>query len=136
MAPSPRTSSARHQYSGPFCLPIRPAHLESESIVEGFHENDIRVSLRDVPVSLVSDEPIGHRFRGFEVHDISLIHVQPEPLFSRAYEVAGLARRSKKPYTIGYWYWEFDEIPNSWNRAAADCDEIWTATSFVCRRSA
>ena len=105
--------------------------ISTESLVAGLRENGISTSLRDVPVSLASDDPIGHRFKGFEVYDTTLIHVQPEPLFGRAYDAARLARRKTPPYTIGYWYWEFDEVPASWNGAALDCDEIWTATNFI-----
>lgn len=105
--------------------------ISTESLVEGLRENGYATSLRDVPVSLESDDPIGHRFKGFEVYDTTLIHVQPEPLFGQVYEAARLARREKPPYTIGYWYWEFDEVPASWSRAALDCDEIWAATNFI-----
>ena len=105
--------------------------ISAESLVEGLRANDVPVSLRDVPVSFGTDEPIGHRFAGFEIYGTTLIHVQPEPLFEDLYERSALLPRDERTYRIGYWYWEFDEIPASWNWAALQCDEIWTATEFV-----
>ena len=105
--------------------------ISTESLVEGLRENGVSTSLRDVPVSLASDDPIGHRYKGFEIYDTTLIHVQPEPLFERVYEAARLAPRQRAPYKIAYWYWEFDEVPTSWNGSALECDEIWTATNFI-----
>jgi glycosyltransferase involved in cell wall biosynthesis len=74
---------------------------------------------------------VGHRFIDCEIYDTTIIHVQPEPLFSSAYERAGLRPRPERTYRIGYWYWELGSIPSSWNSAAFDCDELWTATEFV-----
>ncbi|MCJ2006812.1 glycosyltransferase [Methylobacterium sp. J-092] len=105
--------------------------ISTESLVEGLRENNIVVSARDVPVSISTDDPLGFRFQGHEIYDTTLIHVQPEPLFDVVFERAGLRARSNKTYRIGYWYWEFDEIPASWNRAALQCDEIWAATHFI-----
>lgn len=105
--------------------------ISTESIVEGLRANDVAYSLRNVPVALSTDDPIGHHFSGMEVHDTTLIHIQPEPLFTQAYQRGGLNPRTDGVYRIGYWYWEFDEIPSSWNRAAFECDELWTATDFI-----
>ncbi|KQP75492.1 hypothetical protein ASF41_15665 [Methylobacterium sp. Leaf111] len=105
--------------------------ISTESLVEGLRENAVAVSARDVPVSVTTDDPIGHRFQGFEIYDTTLIHVQPEPLFDDVHERAGLWLYDEGIYRIGYWYWEFDEVPASWNRAALSCDELWTATQFI-----
>lgn len=105
--------------------------ISTESIVEGLLAADVPVSLRNVPVSASTDEPIGHRFTGIEVFDTTLIHVQPQPLFNVAYPRSGLLPRPARTYRIGYWYWEFDDLPSDWNQAALDCDEIWTATTFI-----
>ena len=105
--------------------------ISAESIVESLRINDVEASLRNVPVRRETDNPIGHLFTGCEVYDTTIIHVQPEPFFSTAYERAGLRPRPCQTYRIGYWYWESGEIPASWNRAAFDCDELWTATEFI-----
>ena len=106
----------------------------SESIAKGLALNGVACSLRDVPVSLPTDQAIGHRFQGLEVHDTTIIHVQPEPLFLRAFPLAGLRPRKEATYRIGYWYGEFDEIPASWDRMALQCDELWAPTEFVASR--
>ncbi|WP_375408802.1 glycosyltransferase [uncultured Methylobacterium sp.] len=105
--------------------------ISTESIVEGLRANDVAVSLRDVPVALTTDDAVGHTFNGCEVYGTTMIHVQPEPFFDQAYERSGLLPRTDRTYRIGYWYWEFDDVPSSWNRAALACDEIWTATEFI-----
>lgn len=105
--------------------------ISTESIVEGLRANGIGLSLRNVPVSASTDDPIGHNFTDREVYDITLIHVQPEPLFNTVYEISGLLPREIRTYRIGYWYWEFDEVPDSWNWPALECDELWTATEFI-----
>jgi GT2 family glycosyltransferase/glycosyltransferase involved in cell wall biosynthesis len=105
--------------------------ISAESLAEGLRQNEFNLSLRDVPVSLATDEPIRHRFQGVEIYDTTLIHVQPEPLFDVAYESSGLHPRAARTYRIGFWYWEFGEIPESWDRAALACDELWAATRFV-----
>ena len=105
--------------------------ISAESMVEGLRANGLALSVRDVPVSFATDDPISHRFLGPEIFDTTIIHVQPQPLFSDAYGRAGLRPRSPRTYRIGYWYWELDDIPSDWNRAAFECDEIWTATEFI-----
>src|SRR5262249_8911953 len=66
-----------------------------------------------------------------ELYEATLIHVQPEPFFSTAYELSGLHPRHPRTHRIGYWYWEMDKIPESWGTAALQIDELWAATNFV-----
>ncbi|HEX2533384.1 MAG TPA: glycosyltransferase, partial [Chitinophagaceae bacterium] len=105
--------------------------VSTESIVEGLRANDIALSLRNVPTSFTSDDPVWHRFVGIESFDTTIIHVQPRPFFENAYSLSGLRPRSSRTYRIGYWYWELDDVPPDWNRAAFDCDEFWVATEFI-----
>ena len=102
-----------------------------EHIIEGLSRQGVATALRDVPVLRTGEEAFTHDFRDMEVYDTTLIHVQPEPLFDRAYDLAGLLPRKPRTYRIGYWYWEFDEVPATWNRVALECDEFWTATEFI-----
>jgi glycosyltransferase involved in cell wall biosynthesis len=102
-----------------------------QSIIAGLHLNGIETALRDVPVNLATDEPIHHKFADLEFFDKTIIHVQPDPFFNVVMARSGLYERSPRTYRIGYWYWEFDTIPASWDHAAARCDEIWAATEFV-----
>jgi glycosyltransferase involved in cell wall biosynthesis len=59
--------------------------------------------------------------------------VQPEPFFDKAYSRSDLFERSPRTYRIGYWYWEFDVIPDSWLPHVEEIDEVWAATEFVAR---
>ncbi|MDR7039989.1 glycosyltransferase involved in cell wall biosynthesis [Methylobacterium sp. BE186] len=102
-----------------------------ENIVRGLSGRGIALSLRDVPVAITMDEPSSPRLIGVETYDITLIHIQPEPFFAQVYSRACLSPREPRTYRIGYWYWELDEVPSSWNEAALGCDELWTATEYI-----
>jgi len=114
---------------GHFCYPSG-LRVSVESMVKGLMLAQVEVSLRDVRTD-ASDEPRHVDFRGLEVHDVTVIHVQPEPYFREVYQRADLSERSPRPYRIGYWYWEFDSAPEAW--AGLDVDEVWAATEFVAR---
>lgn len=89
-------------------------------------------SLRDLRTD-AQDDPRHVHFHGVECYDATIIHAQPEPFFDQAYRRADLFERSPRTYRIGYWYWEFDSIPDSWIAHAQEVDEVWTATEFVAR---
>jgi GT2 family glycosyltransferase/glycosyltransferase involved in cell wall biosynthesis len=107
--------------------------ISAEAIVAGLARAGVAVSLRDVRVDPATDQPGHELFVGDGLFDTTLIHVQPQPLFDRALCRSDQADRDRPPYRIGYWYWEFDTIPPDWDSAAAQCRELWTATSFVAR---
>lgn len=102
-----------------------------EAVVEGLRTANFDFSKRNVPVSLATDKTEGSMYAEPELFDVSLIHVQPEPFFEQVRQRANLAERVLRPYQIGYWYWEFDSIPSSWDSSAKQCDELWTATQFI-----
>lgn len=116
---------------GHFCYPSG-LRVSVESLVTALSLNDVATSLRDIRTD-AKDDPCHTDFRGMEFHDITVVHVQPEPLLDIAYERADLFERSPRPYRIGYWYWEFDSIPDSWVAHAQKVDEVWAATEFVAR---
>lgn len=104
--------------------------VSAEALADGIVDQGGAVSLRDVPAG-PRDDTGRERFLGLESHDITLVHVQPEPFFEDAFERAGLGGSRPQPYRIACWYWEFDTVPEIWNRQAILVDEIWAATSFV-----
>ncbi len=116
---------------GHFCYPSG-LRVSVESIVEALGGIGVPTSLRDVRTD-ARDDPHHAAFRGPECHDVTLIHVQPEPFFDQAYRRADLFERTPRPYRIAYWYWEFDSIPASWVAHASQVDEVWAATEFVAR---
>ncbi|PPQ25951.1 hypothetical protein CCS01_31315 [Rhodopila globiformis] len=115
---------------GHFCYPsgLRTSTL---SAVQGLRAVGYEVSLRDVPVDAAHDLPRHAAYAGLELHDTTLLHLQPEPFFGQAYVRAGLQPRRRRTYRIGYWYWELDSVPAGWADAVADVDEVWVATRFV-----
>ncbi|HRE03018.1 MAG TPA: glycosyltransferase family 4 protein, partial [Ilumatobacteraceae bacterium] len=48
-----------------------------------------------------------------------------------AFVVADHGDMLRDRYTIGYWFWELDEVPPSMAAALADVDEVWTGSEFV-----
>ncbi|MDM0081956.1 glycosyltransferase family 4 protein [Variovorax sp. J31P179] len=116
---------------GHFCHPSG-VRVSVESITAALARVGVESSLRDIRTD-VKDDPFHARFDGPEWHGITLIHTQPEPYFPEAYIRADLAERSPRTYRIGYWYWEFDSIPDSWIEVGKQVDEVWTATDFIAR---
>jgi glycosyltransferase involved in cell wall biosynthesis len=116
---------------GHFCY-ASGLRVSVESMVRALGHAGVSASLRDVWTD-AKDDPHHAAFRGMECHDITIIHTQPEPFFDEAYSRAHLFERSPRTYRIGYWYWEFDKIPESWVEHAGKIDEVWTATEFVAR---
>ena len=114
---------------GHFCYPSG-LRVSVESLVQAVDTVEVATSLRDVRTD-ANDDPHHVDFRGFECHDITIIHTQPEPFFDRAYERADVSERAPRTYRIAYWYWEFDSVPDSWCPHAAQVDEVWTATKFI-----
>jgi glycosyltransferase involved in cell wall biosynthesis len=114
---------------GHFCY-ASGLRVSAESMVQAMGSVGVSASLRDVCTD-AKDDPHHGDFRGMEYHDVTIIHTQPEPFFDAAYERAHLYERSPRTYRIGYWYWEFDSIPDSWVGHAEKVDEVWAATEFV-----
>lgn len=116
---------------GHFCY-ASGLRVSAEAMVLAMSHVGVSASLRDVCTD-AKDDPRHVDFRGMEYHDVTIIHTQPEPFFDSAYERAHLWERSPRTYRIGYWYWEFDSIPESWVEHAKKVDEVWAATEFVAR---
>ncbi|MDR6857565.1 glycosyltransferase family 4 protein [Variovorax guangxiensis] len=116
---------------GHFCY-ASGLRVSAESMVEAMGRVGVSASLRDVWTD-AKDDPHHVDFHGMEAHDVTIIHTQPEPFFDEAYRRANLFERSPRTYRIGYWYWEFDSIPDSWVGHAEKVDEVWAATEFVAR---
>jgi glycosyltransferase involved in cell wall biosynthesis len=60
--------------------------------------------------------------------DILILHDSPDNP-----ELKGLANRyrhGKKPYVIGYFVWETDELPESYRTSVSFVHEVWTASRY------
>ena len=101
----------RAEHSWSFLLPVGAASVGASN-VESLRRVGVRTSIRNVPTQISTDVPGHSQHLGLEVYDVSLIHVQPEPLFRSAYARAGLAERPGV-YRVGLWYWELETVRRS-----------------------
>ncbi len=101
-----------------------------EAMADAMEAGGLAVSRRDIRTHVI-DDPHHVDFTGREVHDVTVIHVQPEPFFDAAYGRADIAERQRRTHRIAYWYWELDTAPAYWGESARQVDELWTATRFV-----
>ena len=88
--------------------------------------------VKDVDMRLRSrqaDRTVAHHVSDVLRHRVSLYCLNPDmlkpvhPLMATTTALGG--------YNIGYWYWELETLPRSWDDALARVDEIWVATEFV-----
>ena len=114
---------------GHFCFPSG-LRVSVEALSDAAGAAGLLVSRRDIR-TLVVDDPRHVDFTGCEVHDVTVIHAQPEPCFDDAYERADVAERQRRTHRAAYWYWELDTAPAWWGESARQVDELWAATRFV-----
>ncbi|WP_322042773.1 glycosyltransferase [Paraburkholderia sp. J67] len=114
---------------GHFCYPSG-LRTSVEALEAGLRHAGVMTSLRDMRTDK-NDDPNHAAFAGMELFDTTLIHVQPEPFFQRAYARSDLHERGPRTYRVGYWYWELEQIPEVWLQEGRGVDELWTATRFV-----
>ena len=100
------------------------------SVAESLRRLGVPTSLRDVPAELATDKPGRGDYLGQEIHDVTLIHVQPEPFWESAFIRAGL-ELGRHRYRVGMWYWEFGEVPPQWRKHAELVRELWAPTQFI-----
>ena len=71
-------------------------------------------------------------FLDLEVHDVTLVHVAPQPLLDYFYPLSGLRRRPGVA-RVAVWYWELETAPAAWKVHARYLDEIWAPTRFIAK---
>lgn len=62
-------------------------------------------------------------------HDVTIFHLNPTELLD--YANHALAYRLTGSWQIGFWFWETETIPDSWNAAFDMVDEVWVASSYL-----
>jgi glycosyltransferase involved in cell wall biosynthesis len=92
----------------------------------------VAIARRDVPC-----EPRNHvrersAFLDLEIHDVTLLHVAPEPLLDYFYPLSGL-RRCPGVARVAVWFWELESAPAAWKAHARHLEEIWAPTKFIAR---
>jgi len=60
-----------------------------------------------------------------------ILHVNPPELPSVAWYLG--RRATKNRLVIGYWAWELEKIPQSWDRGFSFVHEVWTPSEFCAR---
>lgn len=112
-------------FSGPSSL-----SAPAESATKSLAAFAVPLTRHDVPMQGVSDRALGRPTDLHEVHDVSLIHIQPGPAFDSAYTLANL-RRERDRYRVGVWHWDFSDVPAEWAKQARAVNEVWAPTRFV-----
>jgi glycosyltransferase involved in cell wall biosynthesis len=64
-------------------------------------------------------------------YPINLICVNPDMLYRLPVWVT--YPEWAKTYNIGYWFWELENFPQTWQYATHLVDEIWVATEFIAQ---
>ncbi len=60
-------------------------------------------------------------------YPVNLVFVNPDHF------VELLPRLRRDTYTIGFWFWELDTVPEAWKEALSCVDEVWVSTEFVAQ---
>jgi FkbM family methyltransferase len=76
-----------------------------------------------------ADRSVVHHLSEDVRHRLSLMCLNPDMLKP----VRALLERTQAAggRSVGYWYWELETTPRTWEPAFAAVDEIWCATTFV-----
>ena len=78
--------------------------------------------------------PFAERASRRRAYDINVLCVNADstPRFARDVGPEFFAGR----HTVGYWFWEVEQFPETMHAAFDVVDEVWTATDFIARRGA
>ena len=118
---------------GHFCFAsgLNVALRATESSLE---KAGVVLARRDVPCGPRQNLPGRDAFLDLEVHDITLLHVAPQPMLDHFYPLAGLYQKPGVA-RVAVWYWELESAPAAWKTYARFLEEIWAPTRFIARRS-
>ena len=88
------------------------------------------VSMRNIPILDGRDASLrGADYLGEEDHDLTLLHVTPDPFYLKTYERAGLHPRCQSR-RIAHYAWELPAPPPD-GEPIPDLREIWVYSRFV-----
>jgi glycosyltransferase involved in cell wall biosynthesis len=116
---------------GHFCYPSGLGEA-AKATLHGLQRAGVRTSCRNVPASFENDRPHHADYLGVELFDCTLIHVAPEPVVERTFDLSALRVRDGV-YRIAVWYWELEKVPPEFVKHAAALQEIWAPTRFIAR---
>ena len=107
------------------------ARLYAKALIE----NDIRCSIIDVALNV----PHARSFKvdadsaaplGMYAARVNLVFVNPD-YFGEIEKQLAVGENGARLYTIGFWFWELDVVPDAWDTCINAVDEIWVASSFI-----
>ncbi len=75
------------------------------------------------------DQTWAEKISNNAMYNINLIHLNPPELRQGKLKIDHKVWNYR--YNIGFWLWELEEIPKSWEECFADVDEIWTPSEFI-----
>ena len=90
------------------------------------------IARRDVQCEQRSSLPGRDAYLDLEVHDVTLVHVAPQPLLDYFYPLSGLRRRPGVA-RVAVWFWELESAPAAWKVHARHLEEIWAPTRFIAK---
>lgn len=72
-----------------------------------------------------------HKISDALPYDINIMHIEPPDM---AFGYSDLRKETwDYRYNIGFWLWELEEFPKSWEKSLMLVDEVWTPSEFVSR---
>ena len=92
----------------------------------------VALTRRDVPCGARQNIPGRDAYLDQEVHDVTLLHVAPQPILDHFYPLAGLFQKPDVS-RVAVWYWELESAPAAWKTYARYLEEIWAPTQFIAR---
>jgi glycosyltransferase involved in cell wall biosynthesis len=110
----------------------RPCGLQQAALAAGkaLESSGVTVAWHDIPAIESTEPPASPNMLAPEVHEISILCVAPYASMEDWYARGTLAM-APDIYRIGYWYWEFADVPAMWKPHAEIYDEAWAPTRFI-----
>ncbi|HEV8061720.1 MAG TPA: glycosyltransferase [Gemmataceae bacterium] len=90
------------------------------------------IARRDVPCEARNNVTGRDAYLDLEVHDVTLLHIAPQPMLDYFYPLSGLRLRPGVA-RVAVWYWELESAPAAWKVHARHLEEIWAPTRFIAK---
>lgn len=129
---------SRHHFNLDFGMNIIGFFRSSKGISESARSLVKAIKAIPAPHSIVNvdlgisnsllTEVIPEPQQGFK-YDVNIFSINP-PEMRHIYRLYGKSNLVRA-WSIGYWYWELNNIPETWNFAFDLVDEVWVASSFI-----
>jgi GT2 family glycosyltransferase/glycosyltransferase involved in cell wall biosynthesis len=116
---------------GHFCF-ASGLNVALRSTESSLQRAGVVLARRDVPCGPRQNLPGRDAYLDLEAHDITLLHVAPQPILDHFYPLSGLYQKPGIA-RVAVWYWELESAPLAWKTYARLLEEIWAPTRFIAR---